>query len=379
MARVFRRSKLKYLKLAMNKQNKSKKLADKDDIMSAAREALDCALSISADIDISWIHPPPSAKGYTMAPDTLRFLGSIVNCLKPKHIIELGSGLSTILLARFCRNLDHECHISSCDHDPSYSKEAAQVFEGEPSSDKVKFQVAPLVVRQYADTALPVYHLSKDHFSSPLPADLIVIDGPPLSLGGREGTLYQMLDHCRPGTIVLLDDAGRKQEQQALQQWKLYLKDAIEVQQLPGFKRGLAAIIVKEPVASTDIRAYRLKQAVEDITRTTLPGSSIILVDDNQWPDNAIPDRRIIPFLEKNGQYWGSPPDDKTAIMELERLRDSGACSLIFAWQSFWWIDHYTQFYKSLESSFDCMLKTDDLVIFDLTKHHEASAGRDCS
>ena len=202
-----------------------------------------------------------------------------------------------------------------------------------------------------------------------------MIDGPPLSLGGREGTLYQMLDYCRPGTIVLLDDAGRKQEQQALQQWKLYLKDAIEVRQLPGFERGLAAIIIKEPVASTDIRRYRLRQAIEDITRTIPPGSSMILVDDNQWPGEAVHDRGIIPFLEKNGQYWGLPPDDKTAIMELERLRNRGACSLVFAWQSFWWIDHYPRFYEYLESGFDCLLRSEDLVIFDLTTYQGTDPG----
>ena len=41
-----------------------------------------------------------------------------------------------------------------------------------------------------------------------LPVDLAIIDGPPEALGGRTGTLYQVMDYIRAGGIVLLDDAG---------------------------------------------------------------------------------------------------------------------------------------------------------------------------
>jgi hypothetical protein len=49
---------------------------------------------------------------------------------------------------------------------------------------------------------------------------LVLIDGPPSLLGGREGTLYLVMEFARPGTLVLLDDASRAQEQSALARWQ---------------------------------------------------------------------------------------------------------------------------------------------------------------
>ncbi len=50
--------------------------------------------------------------------------------------------------------------------------------------------------------------------------------------------------------------------------------------------------------------------------------------------------RRVRLFLERDGHYWGTPPDDETAIGELERVRRSGIRFVIFAWPAFWWLDH---------------------------------------
>jgi hypothetical protein len=59
--------------------------------------------------------------------------------------------------------------------------------------------------------------------------------------------LYQILELTRPGTIVLLDDASRKEEAGVLANWQAVLGDAIETRLLPDFVKGLAAIIVREP------------------------------------------------------------------------------------------------------------------------------------
>ncbi len=61
-------------------------------------------------------------------------------------------------------------------------------------------------------------------------------------------------------------------------------------------------------------------------------------------------DRRFLPFLEKQGAYWGSPPDDTTAIVELERMRQGEARFIAFAWPAFWWLDHYGKFQEYLRS-----------------------------
>src|SRR5437764_13771359 len=79
---------------------------------------------------------------------------------------------------------------------------------------------APLVARGCAENTLPMYCLPRGGFASRLAADLVVVDGPPLILGGREGMLYQAMGFARPGTLLLLDDAERAEERRTLARWQ---------------------------------------------------------------------------------------------------------------------------------------------------------------
>ncbi|MDJ0903089.1 MAG: sulfotransferase [Xenococcus sp. MO_188.B8] len=76
--------------------------------------------------------------------------------------------------------------------------------------------------------------------------------------------------------------------------------------------------------------------------------------------------RSYLPFLERDGQYWGAPPDDETAIAELERMRQAGAKFIVFASVAFWWFESYPQFHHYLRSHFSCILANERLVVFHL-------------
>ena len=75
---------------------------------------------------------------------------------------------------------------------------------------------------------------------------------------------------------------------------------------------------------------------------------------------------RRFSFLEREGVYWGSPPDDQTAIEELERLRGQGAGFLIVAWPAFWWLDHYSAWRDYMRARFRCVVSDERLIGFDL-------------
>jgi glycosyltransferase involved in cell wall biosynthesis len=110
---------------------------------------------------------------------------------------------------------------------------------------------------------------------------------------------------------------------------------------------------------------YRLHLATEEIAKL-IGQKTFILVDDDAWMMDDSDNRSVIPFLERNGQYWGAPSDNETAIRELERLRQSGANFLVFAWTAFWWLDFYSEFHYYLRTKFSCVLENERLVIFDL-------------
>lgn len=113
--------------------------------------------------------------------------------------------------------------------------------------------------------------------------------------------------------------------------------------------------------------ASRLQRATTDLLSLIPDSGSFILVDDAQWGNvGALDGFRIIPFLEKDGVYWGPPPDDGVAWQELERLRAAGAGHIAFTWPSFWWLQHYAEFHRRLSEAFPCVLANERLIVFKL-------------
>lgn len=110
------------------------------------------------------------------------------------------------------------------------------------------------------------------------------------------------------------------------------------------------------------------KQSVKELESLLSKEEAFILVDENTLGNETFAKWQTIPFLEREGQYWGLPADDSIAIQELERLRQSGANSIVFAWPSFWWFDHYYQFNDYLRSKFPCIQESEHFVAFNLQR-----------
>lgn len=111
----------------------------------------------------------------------------------------------------------------------------------------------------------------------------------------------------------------------------------------------------------------RYHQGMEIIRAIVPGGETLILVDDNRLGVYGVAaGRKCVPFLERNGMYWGKPADDAVAIRELERLRLSGATFVVFAQPAFWWLDYYDEFFRHLEANYARVLRDKDMVVFDL-------------
>jgi hypothetical protein len=113
--------------------------------------------------------------------------------------------------------------------------------------------------------------------------------------------------------------------------------------------------------------AHRIYRATLDIATLVPFGATFILVDGDEWKtDPLLAGRKRIPFLEHDGQYWGNPEDDATAIRELERLREAGASFIVFAWSRFWWLEYYSELYRYLRTQFRCVRDDERITAFDL-------------
>jgi hypothetical protein len=120
---------------------------------------------------------------------------------------------------------------------------------------------------------------------------------------------------------------------------------------------------------------HRIYLSTQEIKALVPRGDTFILVDEDNWATSGcVAGRPALPFPEQNGSYRGTPPDDETAIRELERLRQAGAGSIVFAWQAFWWLDYYSGLHRHLRSNFRCFLENERLVVFDLRSSRTADA-----
>jgi Glycosyl transferase family 2 len=112
----------------------------------------------------------------------------------------------------------------------------------------------------------------------------------------------------------------------------------------------------------------------EEIAELVPAGDSFVLVDEGQLGDGWVPGRRAVPFLERDGRYWGPPPDDATAVSELRRLHRAGAEHVVFISPTFWWLDHYTGLHRFLRAHATDVRENSRLVAFRLPSPETHSA-----
>lgn len=125
------------------------------------------------------------------------------------------------------------------------------------------------------------------------------------------------------------------------------------------------ALHLTPPPAPSAETARRLAQSRDALTESVPLDEPFILVDEEQLRQ-LLPHRRVIPFLERDGAYWGPPADDATAIRELERLRQAGARRIVFAWPCFWWLEHYAAFAGYLRANYKAARDDSLLIVFAL-------------
>lgn len=134
-----------------------------------------------------------------------------------------------------------------------------------------------------------------------------------------------------------------------------------------------------EPADSADVpawgegagvleREYTAQRTIHEFSKVIPIGSVVVHAGNpDQWClRQAASDRHLIPFLERDGRYWGEPDGSHQAIAELERLRMTGANFFVVGKPAFWWLDHYTEFSQQLRKKYRCAFGNGRLVVFDL-------------
>jgi FkbM family methyltransferase len=107
---------------------------------------------------------------------------------------------------------------------------------------------------------------------------------------------------------------------------------------------------------------------VEEQLAAITPRDAVVIVADLDQAGfgRSIAGRARLPFIEKQGQYFGPPNDDAHAIAEVTRLHAGGATHFALLWPAFWFFDSYPNFEQHLRSVHRCVLENAHAVVFEL-------------
>lgn len=159
----------------------------------------------------------PPTRGGCASPDFLLLLSRHIRKSEPVHVIECGSGTSTVVLAR-CLQLNGHGHVHSLEHDTAYAEHTKIELKRLGLSEWATVITAPLSPLELSHDSWHWY--SADGLPN-IEFDMLVVDGPPRTIGrlARYPALPVLASKLAEGAIIWVDDAERDDEQQMIARW----------------------------------------------------------------------------------------------------------------------------------------------------------------
>lgn len=140
---------------------------------------------------------------------------------KPRTILELGSGSSTIIIARALQLMGSppEVHIS-VDHEARFLRNTEELARLNGVDELIRFEHCPL---QKLEAFPKPWYSRIPELAGSFRFDFVLVDGPPAYAEDagrtREPALPILRPYLAPNAVVILDDANRPGEQDIIKAW----------------------------------------------------------------------------------------------------------------------------------------------------------------
>jgi len=181
----------------------------------------------------------PQPGGWAASIDLLMEIVRLIEERRPEKVVELGSGLSTVVIALKLKNLGFG-KLISIDHDGKYASVTKSYLAAHGVSDIVEMRIAPLSRRLAPDSEVPWYDTAQ--LTGIDDIDMLIVDGPPRTISplARKPTFSFFRPFMRGDWIMVLDDANREGERAIIQEWALAAPE-LKIVMLP-LSKGAALI-----------------------------------------------------------------------------------------------------------------------------------------
>ncbi|MEZ4749534.1 MAG: class I SAM-dependent methyltransferase [Bdellovibrionota bacterium] len=135
---------------------------------------------------------------------------------RPQQIVELGSGVSTLILGSIAKTWGGQ--VLSFEQDLHFAKITQERLD-RFGLHNVQIRLAPLTDRRLLGETWKWYDLDPETIERPI--DFLFIDGPPAYIQklSRFPALPILKDKLTPSAVIILDDADRGDEKNVLSRW----------------------------------------------------------------------------------------------------------------------------------------------------------------
>lgn len=190
--------------------------------------------------------PMPRPGTWAASEDLLLWLAGYVLEHRPRTVVDLGSGQSSVWMAAAMRTAGYDGRVIGVDHDEAFAEGTRELARRQGVQDWLTVIHAPLREQEIAGRTVRWYDL--DALAGIDGVDLMSIDGPPGqgTSHARWPALPALHDRLSADAVVVLDDMIRRDEQEILDDW-VGRFPGFTVERL-GFEKG-AAIMKRQSYA----------------------------------------------------------------------------------------------------------------------------------
>lgn len=163
--------------------------------------------------------PLPSMSDWAISPQAAKTLIDEFFDSGARTVLEMGSGVSTVLLGLALKASGRPGRVVALEHDAAYATKTRRLVEQHNLSDVVTVLDCPLVPVGIDGKDYRWYDI--EQLEEDLVVDLLFVDGPPAASSpeARMPAVPLLWSRLAPDATVLLDDARRPDEQRILTAW----------------------------------------------------------------------------------------------------------------------------------------------------------------
>jgi predicted O-methyltransferase YrrM len=198
---------------------------------------LEAYFSLFASLKI--VHPLPPMRLWRASPDFATQIVMLVRKYRPKLVVEIGSGVSTIITS-YCLQERGVGRVISFEHEADFAAVSAAGVADHGLSEWAEVRHAPLKRVMVRGQEFAWYDtVAFDELDG---IDLLTVDGPPEGTGAmaRYPALPLLYDKLNPGALILVDDFMREAEYAMVTRWLTELN--VELVYAEANEKGVAVL-----------------------------------------------------------------------------------------------------------------------------------------